>query len=266
MTWLETVEKSVPLYDLQGSKVGEVKLPNLFSFPVRKDIIRRVYISSLTKKLQPKGRDPMAGRRTPASSFGINLGMARIPRVSGSGEGALAPNTVGGRLAFPPTPRKELAENVNRKEVRLALISALSATSDLSSVRARGHKFSGDVLPIVIRDDFEGMRTTVEALEVLEELGLKEDLNRAKDGIKIRAGKGKMRGRRYVCPKSILVVIGKDDAPLRRSLRNVPGVDVVSARVVGVIHLAPGGQPGRLTVYTESALSKLTQRLGGGLQ
>jgi len=257
-------ERVVPLYDLEGNKAGELKLPSLFSTPVRKDLIRRVYISSITKRLQPKGRDPMAGRRTPAASFGINLGLARVPRVGGSGEAALAPNTVGGRLAFPPTPQKKLVENVNRKEVRLAILSALGATGVPQIVKARGHRFSGEVLPLVIKEDFEKLSNTAEAVEVLGKLGLSDDLRRAKDGIKIRAGKGKMRGRRYLTPKSVLIVVSDPEAQVRKALSNVPGVDVVGAELLSVRHLAPGGQPGRLTVFTESALKKLESRFGGG--
>jgi len=42
--------------------------------------------------------------------------------------------------------------------------------------------------------------------------------------------------------------------------RNLPGVDVITAKDLGIIHLAPGGVAGRLTVWTESALEKLKER------
>jgi len=43
--------------------------------------------------------------------------------------------------------------------------------------------------------------------------------------------------------------------------KNIPGVDLVSAKDVSVIHLAPGGVPGRLTVWSKSSISTLEERL-----
>lgn len=54
----------------------------------------------MTARLQPKGTDPMAGKRTTAVSFGVGgLGLARVPRVKGSlwPTARFAPNVVKGR-------------------------------------------------------------------------------------------------------------------------------------------------------------------------
>jgi large subunit ribosomal protein L4e len=69
---------------LDGSVVGEVELPPQFSDPVRRDLIMRAYLSALSARFQPKGVDPMAGMRSSAESFGVGLGIARVPRVKGS--------------------------------------------------------------------------------------------------------------------------------------------------------------------------------------
>ena len=45
--------------------------------------------------------------------------------------------------------------------------------------------------------------------------------------------------------------------PLERSVRNLPGVDVCRVAALNVELLAPGTHPGRLTVWTEDAISKL---------
>lgn len=256
----ELQTKKVNIINLDGSKGSEIELPLIFSYPVRKDLIRRAFLSSFTKSLQPKGRDTMAGKRTTARSFGINLGLARVPRVRNSGEAALAPNTVGGRLAFPPTPEKRMVEEINRKEMKLAIISALSATTLSSFVRARGHRISDNVvLPIIVSNEINKLSKARDVEEFLEKIGLGDELERLYENIKIRAGKGKMRGRKYKVPKGPLFVI-HETSPLIKAARNIPGVDVVQARDVSVIHLAPGGHPGRLVIYDEGAIEVLKNR------
>ncbi|BDB97657.1 50S ribosomal protein L4 [Saccharolobus caldissimus] len=260
--YLELVQKITDVLDKEGNKVKEIQLPLIFSYPVRKDLIRRAFLSSFTKSLQPKGRDPMAGKRTSAESFGINLGLARVPRVKNSGEAALAPNTVGGRAAFPPSPEERIVEEINEKEKRLAIISAISATADSNFVRARGHMFKESLkFPIVVSDEIADLKTASEVEEFFKKLGIYEDIIRVKEGIRIRAGKGKMRGRRYKKPVGPLIVVHDYNLPIFKAARNLAGVDVVCAKDLSVIHLAPGTHPGRLTVYTESSIKILGNRL-----
>ncbi|ADB87292.1 50S ribosomal protein L4 [Saccharolobus islandicus] len=260
--YLELVKKNSVILDKDGNKVKEVELPFIFSFPVRKDIIRRVFLAEFTHSLQPKGRDPMAGKRTSAESFGINLGMARVPRVKNSGEAALAPNTVGGRLTFPPSVDKKLVEEVNDKEKQLAVISALSATADKVFVKARGHVFKDSVsFPIVVTDDIVRLKTASEVEEFLEKIGVYDDVKRVKERIRIRAGKGKMRGRKYKESIGPLIIVHDSNSPIVKAARNIAGVDVVNAKDVSVIHLAPGAHSGRLTIYTETSIKILDERL-----
>ncbi len=259
---MELSQKKAQVLSKDGKAESEISLPLIFSHPVREDLIRRAYHSSFSKSLQPKGRDPNAGRRTSAESFGINLGMARVPRVKISGDAALAPNTVGGRAAFPPSPREKIVEYVNRKEMKKAIISALSATADMDQVKNRGHVFSSSSLPIIVKDDIGQLSKTSEVEKLLEALGVINDIDRVKDGTKIRAGRGKMRGRRYKEPKGPLLVVHSNGLPIIKAFRNLAGADVVTASQVSVIHLAPGGLPGRLTIYTESSINQLEKRLG----
>ena len=91
---------------------------------------------------------------------------------------------------------------------------------------------------------------------MMEGLGLGADLERAKSGRNIRAGKGKMRGRRYRTPKSILLVVSNRDG-LHKAARNVPGVDAVATKDLSAEDLAPGGDAGRLTVWTKAAIEEL---------
>ncbi|NON62164.1 50S ribosomal protein L4, partial [Acidianus sp. RZ1] len=249
--YTEVKIKTVPIIDINGNQVKEIQLPSIFGYYVRNDLIRRAFLSSFTKSLQPKGRDPMAGRRTTAHSFGINLGMARVPRINVSGEGALAPNTVGGRLAFPPSTKKIIAEEINIKEKRLAIISAISAGSYTEFVKKRGHKIQEKlVLPVIISDEVCNLKKTKDVVSFLEKIGLSEELQRVKENRKIRPGKGKMRGRRYKRAVGPLFVVHNMNLPIVNAIRNIEGADVVAANNLSINHLAPGGHPGRLTIYT----------------
>ncbi len=256
----------VPVYDLEGNIVEEVQLPRVFGLPVRKDLIRRAFHSEFTARLQPKGRDPMAGKRTSARSFGVGLGIARVPRIPGTGRAAFIPSAVGGRLAFPPTPMKKLHEEINRKEKRLATASALAATAIPEMVRARGHVFEAKAVPVVVVDEVETrIGSAREARRLLEKLGLWPDIARAQEKTRWRAGKGKRRGRRYVTPKSVLFVLSSHTSPFAKAVENFPGVDVAEPWYVNVLLLAPGGHPGRLMLVTRSALRALGERFEGML-
>lgn len=257
---IESLE--VGVYGLNGEKVKTVKLPKVFLTPVRPDLIRKVFLALRTSRLQPKGTDPLAGKRTSAESWGVGYGVARVPRIKGGSRAARVPQAVGGRRAHPPRVDKVIRERVNRKEKRLATMSAIAATAYRYFVAMRGHRVDGvNELPIVVTNDFEELKRTSEVKEVLKKLGLWDDIERAHRGIRVRAGRGKMRGRRYKKPKSILIVVGENKG-VALAARNLPGVDVVEARNVNVELLAPGGHPGRLTLYTESALKILEERFG----
>ncbi|NPB01076.1 MAG: 50S ribosomal protein L4 [Crenarchaeota archaeon] len=255
--WL--VPTRVKVFDLDGNPVSEIELPEHFRTPIRVDLIRRAFLSSFTMRLQPKGTDPMAGKRTTAESFGVGLGLARVPRIKGHlwPRAAFAPMCVGGRRAHPPKVEKRIHEHINKKEKRLAIRSAIAATAIPDLVRARGHVIDPVVqIPPVVIKDFEKLQFLSDVKRVLKRLGLWDDVERAHEKTRIRAGKGKRRGRRYKTPKSILVVVS-DKCPVIAALRNLPGVDVVKVDMLNMLVLAPGGQPGRLTLWTDEALRKL---------
>ncbi|HET6398618.1 MAG TPA: 50S ribosomal protein L4, partial [Candidatus Thermoplasmatota archaeon] len=75
-------------------------------------------------------------------------------------------------------------------------------------------------------------------------------------GTHVRAGMGKLRGRAYRTPKSLLLVTADGKAP---AAHNLPGVDVVAASRLSAEHLAPGGDPGRLTLYTKGAIQMIKE-------
>ena len=252
---------SVPVYGPRGEDAGQAVLPEVFRVPVRKDLIRRVYLSEFTARIQPKGRDPMAGKRTSARSLGAHHGVSRVPRIRGTGRGALVNMTRGGRLAHPPRVEKKIHELVNKKERILGTMSALAATAVPDLVRERGHRFSAQFLPIVVESSvLEEISKVKQAKELLEKVGVYEDIVRAAEGRRWRAGKGKRRGRRYKKPVSILFIVEDHNSPFAKAVAGLPGTSVAEPWNVNVLQLAPGGVPGRLTVITTGALRELGAR------
>ncbi|MEZ0289530.1 MAG: 50S ribosomal protein L4 [Sulfolobales archaeon] len=251
----------VSVYDLNGSEVAKTRLPLLFGAPVRLDIIRRAFLSAFTSRIQPQGRDPLAGKRRVGESWGADHSVARVPRLD-NGRAVFAPMTRGGRRTHPPTTEKIVYEDINKREMRLAIISALAATRRIDFVSRRGHIIPENIksLPIVVTDDLEKISGTSSAKEFLVRIGLWRDVERVSERIRIRAGRGKMRGRRYVSPKSFLLILSTPQAPAVKAFRNLPGVDVIWPNGLGIQHLAPGGVPGRLIVITQTALKMLGEK------
>jgi large subunit ribosomal protein L4e len=264
------------ILDISGKKAGTIELPDSFSRSIREDLIQAV--AEAKKHRQPYAPYFMAGRQHSASGrivhrrhvwrSGYGRGGSRIPRKTMSRRGsqfnwigAEIPFAVGGRRAHPPkiesmTKRKK----VNKKEMRMALESALSATADGKIVsekyeRLRGHNISG--LPFVVEGKIASLKTK-EFISSLRKI-LGEKLFSVAMKVKsIRSGKGKRRGR--VCKSSAgaLVVLGNGE----KMRANV--LDSKNAGNLSVADLAAGG-PGRLTIYTEKAIKDLSEkgRAGG---
>ncbi|MHA1627247.1 MAG: 50S ribosomal protein L4 [Candidatus Asgardarchaeia archaeon] len=253
--------REVKVYGLDGNVAGSINLPPSFEMPFRPDLIRRVVVAIEANSKQAKGVDPMAGKRTTASSWGPGHGVARVPRVKGSrysaaGRGAFAPMTVGGRRAHAPTSEKNIKKKVNRKEKKLALMSAIAASANPELVKSRGHLFGELELPIVVVGEIEELTRTKDVVSLFDRIGLSEELERVSSRKKIRAGVGKRRGRKYKVPKGPLIVTSKN-APIYKAARNILGVDVVEVKNLNVAHLAPGGLAGRLTLWSLPAISTL---------
>ncbi|MDH3365378.1 MAG: 50S ribosomal protein L4 [Thermoplasmata archaeon] len=206
---------------------------------------------------QPYAPKSTAGSRHSVSTWGKGRGVARVQRLMNSSHAAQSPNNVGGRRAHPPRVDKDYSKKINKKELLKAKLAALHATSVPDIVRHRGHRFDDELtVPVIVKDDLEAIKTTKEAVEVLSSIGVYDDVERAKNGRKIRAGKGKMRGRKYRNPRGLLVVLS-NECDGGRSIRNLSGIEVVTPKALNVSMLAPGGDPGRLMVISESALSEM---------
>lgn len=264
----------LPILDAKRAKQGELELPKQFKEPFRPDLIRRAVHALQAAARQPYGSDPEAGKRSSAElsrrrrkyrgSYGA--GISRVPRkiLSRRGTrmywvGAFAPGTVGGRRAHPPKAEKQWEQKINTRENRKAIRSALAATVDSARVAARGHKVPKEY-PFLLDPSFEGLTRTSDVKKALLGLGFADELARAEKG-RVRAGKGKMRGRKTVRATSLLLVCADGDAPLLKAARNVPGVDVVPVDALNAELLAPGTHAGRATLLTSAAIGRLAEGL-----
>lgn len=238
---------------LDGGVVEEIELPPVFESDYRPDLIKKDVLAIQSRRFQPHGTDVYAGIRTSADSWGSGRGVAQVPRLKNASRAARVPQAKGGREAHPPKAEKVLVEKINKKEKRKALQSAIAATCRGELVRMRGHRYEG-ALPLVLTDEFEHLEKTSEVIAVLGAVGAYADVERAKASRTVRAGRGKLRGRRYKQRKSILIVTAGEPS---RAASNLAGVDAVSVRRLNTEHLAPGAQAGRLTLWTRSALRTL---------
>ena len=117
-------------------------------------------------------------------------------------------------------------------------------------------------LPLVVDDSVNSIAKTKEALKMLDLLGASPDLERVAKNMNVRSGKGKARNGQKSRKRGPLFVVGDESESLMRALRNIPGVDVVNVKRLNIRLLAPGGQLGRFTVYTSSAMKELSNQFG----
>ncbi|MCK4669863.1 MAG: 50S ribosomal protein L4 [Nanoarchaeota archaeon] len=257
------------IFDTNGQKKTDKELPRQFNEKVREDIIQRAVLALQSKRRQPYGADPKAGKKASAElsrrrrqyrgSYGH--GISRVPRkilwrrgTHFMWVGAFMPGTVGGRRAHPPKAEKKWEEHINKKENRKAIRSAISATADANIVAGRGHKVPENY-PIILDNSFESLDKTKKLNEILSKLGLANELKRCTVR-KVRAGIGKLRGRKYKTKTGPLIVVSKT-CKLSKACKNLAGIDIVNIKSLNAERLAPGGAPGRLTLWSASAIDML---------
>lgn len=260
--------KKINILNLEGKKVKEIELPEFFSMPVREDIVAKVLEAK--KRKQPYSPSLVGGKQASASGKLVHRrhvwksqygrGMSRIPRKSLSRRGtqfnwvgAEVPNTRGGRRAHPPKVFAMMkTKKINKKELRIALISALAATANEKNVMKKYERLTEiKNLPFVI----EFKKNEIKTKELIS--GLKKILGNlievALRKKSIRSGLGKRRGRKYKSNAGLLFVVGENEK------LNTNAFEVVDVKKLGVNDLARGGT-GRLTIYTENAITELNER------
>ncbi len=259
------------IVDTKNAEKGSVELPFQFSEPLREDLIHRAVVTLQSNKRQKYGSFPEAGmqhsidiskrRRDYKGVYGV--GQSRTPRkiLSRNGGrmnwvGARGPQTVKGRRSHPPKAEKNWDKKINEKERRKAIRSAIAATVQKAVVEGRGHKVPQHY-PLVVDGQMESLSKTKDVEDMLIALGLGSELQRS--AIKnVRAGKGKMRGRKYQRKIGPLLVVSKKSAMMDAAM-NIPGVDAVEVKQLNVEFLAPGAKAGRITVWSQAAIESLSK-------
>jgi large subunit ribosomal protein L4e len=261
------------IFNTTGMQTGDVELPSQFSEPIRPDLIKKAVLTIQNNKRQAYGPHEKAGmihairiskrRRDYKGSYG--KGISRVPKKTMSHRGsqffwvgANAPGMVGGRRAHPPKVETVFHWKLNTKERKKAICSALSAVISKEAAIKRGH-FVPENYPFVINDDFENINKTKQLLEALNKLGFEKELERAFEP-RARSGKGKLRGRRKITKKSLLLVVS-DVNKISKAASNIPGIDVVFVSKLNTEALAPGGVPGRATLFTAKAIESIKKGL-----
>ena len=259
------------IFDIHGKKTKQMELPKVFSDRIREDIIAKVLEGKKIK--QPYAPTPMAGHQHSASGIlshrrhvwksDRGKGLSRLPRkiMSQRGSqfnwvGASAPHARGGHRAHPPKILHMLNRvKINKKEMDVALKSAISATANKKRVAGKYASIEEkDIreLPFIVERGILNLKTK-ELLNAMKHM-LGEKLFEVSISKKsVRAGIGKMRGRKYKQNAGLVIVTGKKE----KLKANV--FDSANASNLGILDLAKGGL-GRIVVYTEEAIKEIGEK------
>jgi len=271
----ETMAEARPLVsvynpDAKDTVLSELPLPAVFSCPIRPDLVNFVHTNMAKNHRQPYAVSAMAGHQTSAESWGTGRAVSRIPRVQGggtqrSGQAAFGNMCRGGRMFAPTRVWRKWNRKTNVNQRRYAVASALAASALPALVMARGHKIDQvPEMPLVVGNAMESAKQTKAVVKILENIGATEDVEKCKASKKLRAGKGKMRNRRYTMRRGPLIVYSEKDG-IEYAARNLPGVELVSVERMNLLQLAPGGHMGRFIIWTEGAFAMLDKVYGDGV-
>ncbi|KAJ5620797.1 hypothetical protein N7510_004781 [Penicillium lagena] len=229
-----------------------------------------VHTGMAKNKRQPYAVSEKAGEQTSAESWGTGRAVARIPRVSGggthrAGQAAFGNQCRSGRMFAPTKVWRKWHQKVNLNQKRFATASALAASSVPALLFARGHRVATvPEVPLVVDSKAVAINKTKAAIALLQALGAGSELVKVQKSRKMRAGKGKLRNRRFRQRRGPLVVYDPetDGTDLVRAFRNIPGVETSSVFSLNLLQLAPGGHLGRFIVWTSSAFQALDKVYG----
>lgn len=254
----------VQITDITGKKTKDITT-NLFEEPIREDLIFKVIEAEKSK--HPSAPKLYAGMNRSASGLlrktrhtwksNRGKGISRIPRkimwrrgTQFNWVGAVIPSAKGGRRAHPPKGSMK-ERKINKKEMIKALLSALTYSSSVEELKKKYTSLSEKKLDVKLPLVVEEKILTLKAKDFLNALkNILGDLYEVSiQKRKIRAGIGKMRGRKNKKNAGLLFVIGKDE---RRKIR---GLEIVKSNQLTVTDLANNGA--RITIFTEKAIKEL---------
>jgi len=252
----------ISVFNEQGEVSSQVTLPAVFKAPIRPDVVHFVHSNMAKNSRQPYAVHKHAGHQTSAESWGTGRAVSRIPRVRGggthrSGQAAFGNMCRGGRMFAPTKTWRRWHRPINQKQRRYAVCSALAATSIPALLMARGHQIDQvPEVPVVCTNAIESLTKTKAAVALLKQLNAYDDVEKCQNSKQIRAGKGKMRNRRYVMRRGPLIVYNEDHG-IKQAFRNLPGVELISVDRLNLLKLSPGSHLGRFCIWSEGAFAKL---------
>jgi len=252
----------ISVFNERGEVSSQVTLPAVFKAPIRPDVVHFVHSNMAKNSRQPYAVHKHAGHQTSAESWGTGRAVSRIPRVRGggthrSGQAAFGNMCRGGRMFAPTKTWRRWHRPINQKQRRYAVCSALAATSIPALLTARGHHIDQvPEVPVVCTDAIESLTKTKAAVALLKRLNAYDDVEKCQNSKQIRAGKGKMRNRRYVMRRGPLIVYNEDHG-IKQAFRNLPGVELISVDRLNLLKLSPGSHLGRFCIWSEGAFKKL---------
>jgi len=247
----------VDVVDLEGKKKESIDLPIQFSEDYEPSLVKRAILAFVSKLRQKYGAYPRAGKNVSATlsrrrkdyKTAYGKGISRVPRktmwrrgLQFGWTGAFAPGTTGGRRAHPPKSSKNWVLKINKKENSKAIRSALGGLVGMNKL-------------IVIVPDVEKLSKAKDVSKVFDRIGLGDEMERVSER-KIRAGRGKSRGRKYKTKVGPLFVVANDCA-LKKSVSNMLGCGVVDVHALNVNILAQGHSSLRYVIFTKTALDKM---------
>lgn len=260
------------ILDIHGKKHKSIDLPSFFSRQIREDLVLKILEAK--KSGQPYAPSLVAGKQHSASGklrrrrhvwkSGYGRGASRVPKKillrRGSQfnwVGAEVSSTRGGRRAHPPKTIAMInTKKVNKKEMKTAMSSALSATVNKKQVASRYESLDEKDLkniPLIVEAKFVSLKTK-EMLASLKKILGKSLFGLALRKKQVRSGKGKMRGRKYKSSAGLLLVIGSEEKMKTNAF------EIKNVQNLGIKDLADGGL-GRLTLYTETAIKELGEKI-----
>jgi len=260
-----TARPVVSVYSNNAAVVGNVPMPAVFTAPIRDDTVQFVHSNMAKNRRQAHGVYWRQGHEHSAESWGTGRAVARIPRIGGSGthrsgQGAFGNMCRKGRMFAPLRTWRKWHRKVNTTQKRHAVASALAASACAPLVLARGHDVNAvPELPLVV--DSLNVDSTKALLHVLNKVGASASLAHSRRH-KARAGQNKMRYSRFTVAKGPLIVYGDENPLLKRTARNLPGVDTCSVHRLNLLQLAPGGHIGRFVIFTKDAFATLDRVFG----
>ncbi len=250
------------LYDIFGKRKSEISLPKIFSTKVREDLVSKYFEAD--RFFHPYSSTERAGLEQSASGKishkrhdwkgHYGRGISRVPRktMRRSGTqfvwvGASIPGSRGGRRAHPPKGiGKE--KKINKKEMSLAFNSAFAATSHPEFIIKRYATLQKiENVPAIV----ESLPAKTKPLLIMLREIFQDNFKLVVKNKSVRAGKGKLRGRKYKSNAGLLIVVAKSEK------KKMKGFDIKQFDEVSISDLYPLG---RLAVFTKKAIEEMEEK------